>query len=95
MVKKSKEYRLHNQPVQDINFLEPEATYSYADYLKWSFEERVELIRGKLFRMAPAPSRDHQVLLSNLHEINYNNISFRFKNLTNFHYLIYFAKMCG
>tara|TARA_B100000609_G_C17200491_1_gene427839 strand:+ start:751 stop:1386 length:636 start_codon:yes stop_codon:yes gene_type:complete len=67
MVKKSKEYRLHNQPVQDINFLEPEATYSYADYLKWSFEDRVELIRGKLFRMAPAPSRDHQVLLSNLH----------------------------
>lgn len=24
--------------------------YTYADYLKWTFEERLELIQGKLFR---------------------------------------------
>ncbi len=33
--------------------------YTYADYLKWQFEERVELIRGKIFEMS-APSRLHQ-----------------------------------
>src|SRR4051812_22326700 len=36
--------------------------YTYADYLKWSFEDRVELIKGKLFKMSPAPNRNHQKL---------------------------------
>ncbi len=34
--------------------------YSYADYFKWKFEERVELIRGYIFKMSPAPNRRHQ-----------------------------------
>ncbi|MBC7553227.1 MAG: Uma2 family endonuclease [Taibaiella sp.] len=33
--------------------------YSYADYLKWQFEERVELIKGKIFKMS-RPDRMHQ-----------------------------------
>ncbi len=37
--------------------------YTYADYLKWTFEERLELIKGKLFRMSPAPNRVHQELV--------------------------------
>lgn len=41
----------------DIN---PALTYSYAHYLNWFFDERVELIRGKVFQMSPAPSRLHQ-----------------------------------
>jgi Uma2 family endonuclease len=35
-------------------------TYSYADYLQWTFEEQVELIKGKLFKMSPAPTTLHQ-----------------------------------
>ncbi|HAA11279.1 MAG TPA: hypothetical protein DCE41_06075 [Cytophagales bacterium] len=38
--------------------------YSYADYLRWTFEERVELIRGKIFPMTPAPARKHQEVSS-------------------------------
>jgi Uma2 family endonuclease len=34
--------------------------YTYADYLKWTIEERLELIKGKIFRMSPAPNRMHQ-----------------------------------
>ncbi|MGB0522906.1 MAG: Uma2 family endonuclease [Flammeovirgaceae bacterium] len=41
-------------------------TYSYADYLTWQFQERVELIKGKLFKMSPAPSRQHQKISRNL-----------------------------
>ncbi len=26
--------------------------YTYADYVKWTFEEMVELIKGGIFRMA-------------------------------------------
>ena len=36
--------------------------YTYADYLKWTFEDRLELIKGRLFRMSPAPNRIHQKL---------------------------------
>lgn len=39
---------------------EPDVLYSYADYLRWSFEERVELIKGKIYKMSPAPKRSHQ-----------------------------------
>ena len=35
-------------------------TYTYADYLKWDFKERVELIMGKLFKMSPPPGSRHQ-----------------------------------
>lgn len=35
--------------------------YTYADYLKWQFEERVELIRGYIAKMS-ALSRKHQAI---------------------------------
>jgi Uma2 family endonuclease len=37
-------------------------TYTYADYLKWTFDERLELIKGKIFKMSPAPGSLHQRL---------------------------------
>jgi len=42
-------------------------SYTYADYLKFEFEEMVELIRGKIFRMSPAPKSFHQEICANLH----------------------------
>lgn len=38
-------------------------SYSYADYLTWSEEERWEIIDGVPFDMSPAPSRRHQEIL--------------------------------
>lgn len=35
-------------------------TYTYADYLKWTFNERLELIKGYVFKMSPAPAEFHQ-----------------------------------
>jgi Uma2 family endonuclease len=34
-------------------------TYSYAHYLNWLFDDRVELIKGKIFKMS-GPARIHQ-----------------------------------
>lgn len=41
---------------------EPDLSGSYtaSDYLKWQLDELVELIRGKVYRMSPAPSSFHQ-----------------------------------
>ncbi|MEX8546716.1 MAG: Uma2 family endonuclease [Mucilaginibacter sp.] len=35
-------------------------TYTYADYLKWTFDERLELIKGYIFEMSPAPAEIHE-----------------------------------
>ena len=45
--------------ITNLSQLDPNGSYTYADYLLWHFEERVELLRGKLRQMA-APSRKHQ-----------------------------------
>jgi Uma2 family endonuclease len=49
-----------------LSDLDLEKTYSYADYFKWRFEERVELIKGKIFKMSPAPNRLHQEIAGRL-----------------------------
>ncbi|MGP2570583.1 Uma2 family endonuclease [Ornithobacterium rhinotracheale] len=52
--------------ITNINQLDPNGSYTYADYLLWKFQERVELIKGKIFRMSPAPARIHQDISMNL-----------------------------
>jgi Uma2 family endonuclease len=44
----------------DINELDLSKRYTYADYLTWGFKERVELIRGWIIKMSPAPIDQHQ-----------------------------------
>jgi Uma2 family endonuclease len=46
--------------------------YTYADYLNWSFDETVELIKGVIFKMAPAPSLKHQRTSTRLIGLLYN-----------------------
>lgn len=55
--------------IYDINQLDLAKTYSYADYLLWKFQERVELIKGKVFKMSPAPSVSHQKTNANFFRI--------------------------
>ena len=45
--------------ITSLSQLDPDGSYTYADYLLWKFEERVELLRGKIRQMA-GPSRRHQ-----------------------------------
>lgn len=46
--------------IMNINQLDFNKVYTYADYLLWRFSERVELLKGRIFQMSPAPSRKHQ-----------------------------------
>jgi Uma2 family endonuclease len=45
--------------ITQLNQLDPESRYTYADYLLWQLQERVELIKGYVRQMA-APSMRHQ-----------------------------------
>jgi Uma2 family endonuclease len=49
-------------------------TYSYAHYLNWVFDDRVELIKGKIFKMSPAPSTLHQEISANIFSVIYNHL---------------------
>jgi len=62
------------EKIDDITLLEPEGVYSYADYLKWTFEERVEIIKGKIFKMSAAPATKHQEVSTILGGEIYNHL---------------------
>jgi len=53
---------------------EPDLSRSYtaADYLKWNLDELVELIRGKIFKMSPSPSSNHQRISMEMGGVFYN-----------------------
>lgn len=53
--------------IQNISALDMNKMYSYADYLTWQVRERLELIKGHIFKMSPAPMRYHQELSGALH----------------------------
>jgi len=50
-----------------LSQLMPDVLCSYTDYLAKQFDDMVELIRGRVFDLGPAPSTQHQRLSSNLH----------------------------
>ena len=52
--------------ITELSQLDMNGTYSYADYLTWRLEESVELIKGKIMAMSPAPNRKHQSITGNL-----------------------------
>jgi Uma2 family endonuclease len=49
-----------SQIITNIDDLDLNGSYTYADYLLWQFSERLEIIKGKIFKMSPAPSSSHQ-----------------------------------
>ena len=48
------------KPLTTLEEPDMSGTYTAEDYLRWNLNEMVELIRGKVFRMSPAPSSNHQ-----------------------------------
>jgi Uma2 family endonuclease len=57
------------EPITDYQTLDINGSYTYWDYMRWQFSERLELIRGKIFPMSPGPNVRHQRVLGNLYLI--------------------------
>jgi hypothetical protein len=51
--------------VHHFDNLDLSKQYTYADYLTWKFKERVELIKGWIYKMSPAPTPEHQTISKN------------------------------
>ncbi len=54
------------EPVTQLSQLDPNGSYTYADYLTWKFDEFVELIKGKVLRPMSVPTSRHQQYSTNL-----------------------------
>ena len=66
---------------QDANIAKEPATdyckqYTYADYVKFEYDHMVELIKGKMFTMSPAPKSHHQQISVSISGLMY----YYFKN---------------
>lgn len=61
-------YRIENHRNEDILVEEPSADYgyTYADYLQWKIEERIELFKGRILKLS-APNRIHQKVSGELY----------------------------
>lgn len=46
--------------ITSLSQLNPDGYYTYQDYMTWKFQERVELFKGVIAKMSPAPNRRHQ-----------------------------------
>ncbi len=57
--------------VLNIPFETRKETFTYGDYLKWSDEERWEIISGVPYLMSPAPSPEHQRLSGSAYRIHW------------------------
>ena len=61
-----KNYEDKSQEVQEPDLT---GTYTARDYISWKTDELMELIRGKIFKMTPAPLWRHQEVLGELYLI--------------------------
>ena len=68
----SKPYKTEEEVIHKVSDIDMTyGDYTYNDYLKWQFDEMVEIIRGKVFRMSPAPNSRHQQIATSLTSIVY------------------------
>ena len=63
--------------VTKFSDLDLKKVYTYADYLTWQFDERVELIKGFIRKMRPAPNRKHQHLVGSLYLLLHKSNNFK------------------
>ena len=61
--------------ITNINQLDFTKKYTYADYLTWMFTDRVELIKGWIHKMCPAPNVNHQRVSGKLHAVLFNYLA--------------------
>ena len=70
--------------ITNIEQLDPiNGVYTYADYVLWKIKDRLEILKGKIFKMSPAPAISHQKISGNLYGEMYHYFkgkSCKFKN---------------
>lgn len=63
------------QTVTNFSDLDLTKEYNFSDYMLWQFNERVELLRGFIHKMSPAPNRRHQTVSQRINKHFLNNLN--------------------
>lgn len=58
--------------ITQLSQLDLNQSYSFADYMTWRFDDAIELIKGKIMPMAPAPNVKHQDISMRLSVLLYS-----------------------
>ena len=61
--------------ITDISQLDLKKRYTYADYLTWTFDDRLELIKGWIYKIGASPNRKHHKVSGNISMILWDFIS--------------------
>ena len=59
-------YTIYNNDegrIEEVEEPDHSLTYTYADYYRWNFMERLELLRGKIFQLSAANTKHQRVSL--------------------------------
>lgn len=67
-------YTIFNEDEEEYQLVEepdPSYTYTYADYMQWKFKERLELFRGRIYKLS-APNTLHMEVSMKLSNKLYN-----------------------
>lgn len=67
-------YNIDDNTLSQVEEPDSSISYTYADYMKWKFEEQLELIRGRIFKMSPAPAPVHQKICLAIGSIFYRKL---------------------
>jgi Uma2 family endonuclease len=59
-------YDSEKEEYQEVEEPDPSYGYTYADYIEWKFLERLELIKGRVFRLS-APTTNHMAVAGELY----------------------------
>ncbi len=54
--------------ITNLSQLDLTKTYTFKDYLSWKFSEKVELLKGYISKMSPAPSSGHQNIAGQIYK---------------------------
>lgn len=54
------------EAITSLQQLDLSKKYSYREYLTWQFSDFVELIRGRIVKMSPAPLTQHQITVGRI-----------------------------
>ncbi len=55
------------EAITSLQQLDLSKQYSYREYLTWQFSDFVELIRGRIMKMSPAPLTKHQIITGRIY----------------------------
>ncbi len=61
-------------PITSLDQLNVNQHYTYADYLGWKLKERVELFKGRIVKMSPAPNVRHQQIVGTIGARLFNHL---------------------